>query len=160
MVSFKGRRPMGKPMGKRAFQDALRNAPARQNEMATVTELCQRAFALQRSGRLPDAKALYGQLLTLAPDHFDALHQSGRLEHAARNYDAAEALLARAVKVAPRSAEAHRTHGMVLAAMGRVEEAAGSYSRSLAVNPRDVIALNDLGNAYRHMKRPQEALAA
>jgi predicted O-linked N-acetylglucosamine transferase (SPINDLY family) len=145
---------MGNALGERAFQ----NARLKKNRNVAATELCERAFALQRSGLLSEAQAVYRQLLTLAPHHFDALHQLGRLQHGAGSYCEAEALLARAVKAAPRSAEAHMHHGMALGALGRFEEARARYLRALTLNPYDVFALNNLGIACRNLKLPEKAI--
>jgi len=53
--------------------------------------LLKDALRLRRAGKLSEAAALYGQVLSAEPEHFEALHalgilnyQSGRLEDAER----------------------------------------------------------------------------
>jgi predicted O-linked N-acetylglucosamine transferase (SPINDLY family) len=146
---------MGKTVGARAMQ----NARLRKKQKAEVSELYERAQALQRSGLVPDAKAVFRQLLALAPNHFDALYMLARLEFGAQSYGEAEVLLSQAVQADPRSAEAHAQHGIVLYALQRFEEARASYLRALALKPNDAVTLNNLGNACRSLNRQEEAVA-
>src|SRR5581483_12477377 len=123
-----------------------------------AARLLERALALQALGVLPDARAVYRQLLKLSPNHFDALYWLGRLEYGAQSYNEAEALLRDAVRANPQSADAHKHLAATLKALRGLEEAQESYRRGLALNPNDAAALNNLGNLCRELSQLREAL--
>ncbi|MBI5657962.1 MAG: SEC-C domain-containing protein, partial [Nitrosomonadales bacterium] len=61
----------------------------------------QAALEHHRAGRLPQAQAIYQQILQAEPDHPDALHYLGAIaSHDGRHRDAAE-LIAKAVRIRP-----------------------------------------------------------
>src|SRR5215831_14467988 len=101
-------------MGDSAAQRAFRKARQKKKQVGDAAQLFERALVLHESGRLPDAMAVYRQLLKLAPNHFNALYLLGRLELEAQSYREAEALFGRAVQAQPRSADAHLHHGLAL----------------------------------------------
>jgi len=145
-------------MGDSAAQRAFQKARQKKRQDGEVAQLFERALVLHESGLLPDAMAIYRQLLKLAPNHFNALYLLGRLELEAQRYLEAEALLGRAVQVDPRSADAHLHHGLALNGLKRFEEALESYRHAVARKPDDAVALSNLGSVYRNLNRPQEAL--
>ena len=90
---------------------------------------------------------------------FDALHlaavrayESGRLEEAGQ-------LIVNALKINPRSAEAHSIRGIVLASQKRHEEALASFDTALAIRPDYAGALSNRGLALAELRRYDEALA-
>jgi predicted O-linked N-acetylglucosamine transferase (SPINDLY family) len=147
-------------MGKSIGEPASRNARLSEKQGAGVAQLFERALTLHQSGLLPDAKAVYRQLLKLAPNHFNALYLLGRLEFGAQSYRAAEALLSQAVQADPQSADAHMHRGVALNALGRHDDARLSYQHAIALKPDDAIALNNLGNVCRSLGRLEEAVEA
>src|SRR2546423_4834810 len=106
---------MGNTIGQRAFH----NARLKKKQKGDVEQLFERALALQQGGVLPEARAVYGQLLQLQPKHFNALYRLGTLEYHAQSFREAESLLTQAIRVNPRSAEAHLHHGATLNALQR-----------------------------------------
>lgn len=145
-------------MGNSAAERAFKKARLKKQQQGDVAELFERALALHGSGLLPDAAAVYRQLLSLAPNHFNALYLLGRLEYAALKYPEAEALLTRAAAVDPRSADAHMHRGFALDGMRRFEEARASFMQALALKPDDPLPLNSLANVCRSLGQPQEAI--
>lgn len=145
---------MGNNVGQRAFQ----NARLQKQQKADVLPLLGQALELHKKGRLPEAKAIYRQLLQIAPNQFIALHMLGTLESDAKNYQQAESLLSRAVAVDPRSAEAHVSLGVALNGLKRHEEARESYRKALALRPNYALALSNLGNANAALDLHVEAL--
>jgi len=123
-----------------------------------VARLLERALQLHQTGLLPDAKAVYHQLLELAPNHFDALHLLGTIESQAKNYQQAEVLLSRAVTVDPRSAQAQLNRGVALYWLQRHEEARESYQKAIALRPNYAAALFNLGNLCRTVNHLDEAV--
>lgn len=145
-------------MADRAAQRAFQKARQKKKQSSDVAQLFERALVLHESRRLPEAMAAYRQLLSLAPNHFNALYLLGRLELEAQRYLEAEALLGRAVQVDPRSADAHLHRGLALNGLKRFEEARESYRRAVVRKPDDAVALSNFGSVCRDLNRPQEAL--
>jgi len=145
-------------MGNSAGKRNLGKGRSAQAQTPEVARLLERARALQALGILPDARAVYRQLLKLSPSHFDALYALGRLEYGAQSYNEAEPLLRGAVAANPRSADAHKHLAATLKALRRLEEAQESYRRGLALNPHDAVALNNLGNLCRDLNGLQESV--
>ena len=133
-------------------------ARSKKEQKAEVAQLFERAVTLQKTGLIPDAQAVYRQLLKLAPKHFDALYLLGMSEYHAQSYAEAERHLGRAVEVEPRSAKAHLNRGVALYALGRFEEAGGCYRRAIALDPGYAVALNNLGNVCLILQRLDEAI--
>ena len=70
-----------------------------------------------------------------------------------------EALLRKAVLLAPSDGDAHAELGLTLAMMGRSGEAEPCYRRALEINPLDAFSLGNLGAALLQAKRVDEAAA-
>lgn len=125
-----------------------------------IATLFDRGFALQREGRLDEARALYEQVLSHSPRDFDTLHLLGVI--AARTRDPARAvdLISRAIVVCPTVAAAHSNLGAALKELKRLNEAVVCYERAIALQPDTPEAHSNLGNALRELRRPQEALVS
>jgi predicted O-linked N-acetylglucosamine transferase (SPINDLY family) len=145
-------------MGDSAGQRAFHNARVQKRQKAEVARLLERALQLHQTGLLPDAQAVYRQLLQLAPNHFDALHLLGTLESQAKNYQQAEILLSRAVAVDPRSAQAQMNRGVALNGLQRYDEARESYQKAIALRPNYAVALFNLGNVCWTLNHRHEAV--
>jgi predicted O-linked N-acetylglucosamine transferase (SPINDLY family) len=145
---------MGKNNGQRAFH----NIRSKKQQKAELAQLLERAAALQRAGLLPEAQAIYRQLLKLAPRHFDALYMLGMSELQARSYREAEVHLGQAADVEPRSAKAHLNRGAALFELKRLDEAGVCYRRAIALDPGYALALNNLGNVCLMLRRLDEAI--
>jgi predicted TPR repeat methyltransferase len=120
----------------------------------------QQAVSLHQRGQLPEAEALYRQILAILPQHFDALHMLGVLEAQRGNPEAAVDLIGRAIRVDRRNPAAHNNHGNALRALGRYKDALASFGRALVLRPDYPEALNNRGNALRDLGRPKDALAS
>ena len=145
-------------MSKNVGQRASHGARSKKEQKAEVAQLFERAVTLQKTGLIPDAQAVYRQLLKLAPKHFDALYLLGVSEYHAQSYQEAERHLGKAIEVEPRSAKAHLNRGVALYALGRFEEAGGCYRRAIALDPGYAVALNNLGNVCLILQRLGEAV--
>src|SRR5437764_788779 len=114
------------------------------------------AIQHHRDGRLSEAEDMYRQILTIHPDHFDALHLLGVMSYQAMcsNPECAEAhfYLARAfdtqgkraealagyqeaLVLKPEFAEAHFYLGAMLQAQGIIDEAIGCFQTALSLKP-------------------------
>ena len=122
--------------------------------------LLQRALALHRQGRLPEAKAAYEAIRTQIPDHFDALNGLGGIALQTGNIVAAVALFQKAVAANPQAAAAYNNLGSALLGLDRAEEALASYDRALALKADNAGAHYNRGNVLLKLKRPAEAVAS
>lgn len=128
--------------------------------LSSIPGLLQEAIGHQRAGRLPQAEALYRQVLALSPDHPDALHLLGTLALQASRPDMAIPLIERAIALRP-AAPMFCNLGIALRALGRYEEAAGQFRRAIALEPGNVLAHAWLGQTLQQgLGQPAAAVAS
>ena len=124
----------------------------------TNEQRVQQGLAAQNRGDLAAAEALYIQILTADPNHFDALHLLGVVRlHQGRNFDALE-LIGTALKLQPKDARALSNFAMALSAFGRTEEALDSYNKAIALQPDFPEALLNRGLLFHNRKEYGKAL--
>jgi tetratricopeptide (TPR) repeat protein len=99
------------------------------------------AETLHRQGRLAEAEHIYAAIVACMPDHFDALHLLGVLRQEQSRPAEALSLIAAALRLNARSAEAHMNYGLVLDGLGRHAEALASFERALMLEPGHASAL-------------------
>ncbi|WP_084536795.1 tetratricopeptide repeat protein [Azospirillum halopraeferens] len=118
------------------------------------------AVAHHRAGRLQDAARAYDAVLALQPRHADALHLLGVLAIQAGQPATAVELIGRAIAQAGDIADYHDNLGSALAAAGRPADAVAAHRRALALRPDSAPARFNLGNALHAAGRPDRAAAA
>jgi tetratricopeptide (TPR) repeat protein len=118
------------------------------------------ALALQRQGQLREAEKIYGRVLKVAPDNFDALNLLGGLKLRQGQIGEAQRLLNAAVKANSRVAGAWCNLGQALHALKRVPEALECLDKARALAPDDVGILHQHANVLVSLGRLQEAFAA
>src|SRR4051794_11927710 len=89
----------------------------------------QTALQHHRMGRLAEAEAIYRQILSLNPDHADALHFLGVIALQAGRWEPAIDLFRRSIAVKPSHGGYHVHLGEALRMAGRIAEAAEAFSR-------------------------------
>jgi protein O-GlcNAc transferase len=117
------------------------------------------ALGHHRAGRIREAQAIYRQVLSLEPEHPDALHLLGTLLQES-DVEEALSLLRRAVQLDPNAAHFHCNLGALLGRMGRQEEAVSSLHEALRLKPEYPEAWNNLGVALEKLDRHPEAVNA
>ncbi len=113
-----------------------------------------------RQGRLDDADKICTRVLKAAPDWFDALHLAGLVKLDGGKAAAAQALLARALKLNPGAAPVLANIGRALLALNRDDEALASVDQALAIAPDSFDAVNIRGHVLLKLNRAPEAVAA
>ena len=103
------------------------------------------ALAHHRAGRLPQAEAIYRQILASEPDHADILHLLGLAALQAGHPDRALDAISRALRLQPRNSAYHGSMASALRALGRRDEAIASYREVLRHKPDNLDAHNQLG---------------
>jgi arylsulfatase A-like enzyme/tetratricopeptide (TPR) repeat protein len=96
------------------------------------------------AGQTREAVKTFTHLLTIDPANGLAHQNIGIAELSARNYQAAEASLRRAVSLNPNLAGAYTALGVVLASTDRKDEAIGVWKRAVDLDGRETDALFNL----------------
>jgi protein O-GlcNAc transferase len=121
--------------------------------------LLQQGSTLHAQNRLDDAQHLYSQAALLLPTDFRAWYLLGIVAMQSNQPQYALECLDRAVRIDPRSAEAHIEHGNALSRLNRYEEAIQSYTEAIGMAPNQWIAHYNRANALQVLKRHEAALA-
>ena len=107
------------------------------------------ARELRKSGRLPEAIALYKEAVAIAPSDSDAWYNLAvALQEAGQTKEGAIAIR-EALRRDPQRAEAHNALGIAYLSDGDVKSAESEFGKAIAIDPRDARAHTNLGNVYR-----------
>jgi len=126
----------------------------------TIEQAFQVALAHHQAGRLAEAEAIYRQILTVQPQHADALHLMGVIAHQAGRNDVALDLIRHAIALAPNFSAAYDNLGTVLREQGRVDEAIIAHRHATTLAPSDPETHYNLGNALKAKGQMDEAVAS
>jgi len=126
----------------------------------SIDDALKLAIAMHRANGLDDAEKVYGRILAVAPDHADALHFMGVLQHQRGRSEDALGLIRRSIDVNDGVADWHNNLGNVLLETGRVDDAATAYEEAARPGPDRVDIHNNLGVLRREQNRLPEAEAA
>ena len=127
---------------------------------SALDEMVGRAVALHGAGKLPEAEALYRDVLTIDPRHPEALHLLGVIAHQCNQHAAAVELIEQALAVKPREPTFHNNLALALQALRRIDDAARHFKRALALKPDYLGAASNLGLALLLAERIEEATMA
>ena len=126
---------------------------------AEAQDMFLRAVRLEENvATLADAKALYGEILDLQPDHAAAAINLGTIRYNERDFDGAEKLYRRAAEADPEYALAFFDLGNVLDELQRLPDAIAAYERALKLVPQYADAHYNLALAYERLQEPRRAL--
>lgn len=134
--------------------------------MATVEEALKTAQHYQQTHRLPQAEALYRQILQVHPNHPLVFYQLGLLAHQVGKPEVAIGYLKKAIQHHPQFVEAHCNLAMILNDCHRIEESIAFYQEAIKINPTYIQAYNNLAvlffnqgqwdNAYTYYQKALE----
>ncbi|KZX54931.1 hypothetical protein A3709_07930 [Halioglobus sp. HI00S01] len=114
-----------------------------------------------RAGRMTEAEDTLKKALRSNPDNVDAMRFLAMVYHGeGRQLDDAEALLRRAIGIAPDFHQALGNLGRILIENGKTEEAAEIYERWVALKPDNDEAWSGLGRARAHLGEIEAAIEA
>ncbi|HVT87535.1 MAG TPA: tetratricopeptide repeat protein [Tepidisphaeraceae bacterium] len=111
-----------------------------------VPQIMQLAMRQHQAGRLADAEKDYRQVLSVQPDHSDALHLLGVLEYQQGKLEQALQHIQRAIQIQPAAPHYYGNLGLVLEATDRIDDAIAAQRRALSLHAEYPEALNNLGN--------------
>jgi tetratricopeptide (TPR) repeat protein len=103
------------------------------------------ALRYHQRGQLEIAARHYQTILTANPDHPEALHLLGVLEHQVGNHSRAIELIGRAIQLQPGIAVFHANLGEVHRVVGQLDRAAGCCRMALQLQSENPDATNCLG---------------
>jgi len=132
---------------------------ARRAEGEELSKAIRAAQAFQQQGRLPEAEALYRQVLARRPDHPDALHFLGVIAYQVGRYDVAVQLIRQSLQGAP-SATAYCNLGLAYRGGGQLDEAIACYTKAIALDQKHPQAYQNLGAVQLALGRTGEAVQA
>lgn len=110
-----------------------------------------------QAGRLPEAEALFRQVLAQNPKHTDALHLLGCTASKAGRPTEAIDLIRRAIAVDPKQSVFHNNLGLALLVLGQIEQAIAEFRTAISLRPDSLDTYNHLGNALCDLKKFDEA---
>ncbi len=125
-----------------------------------LSQALQTAVAHHRAGELPQAEAIYRQILAHEPNHSNALHLLGVLALQVGRANAAVELIQKAISLQPRVSQYYSNLGDALRQGGRAAEAVGACRQALELDSSNAEAGNNLGNALLDLGRVDEAISA
>lgn len=96
-----------------------------------ISEALKIALEHQRAQRIPQAEAIYRQVLAVEPRHPHALHLLGLIAYQAGDLDEARALIGQAIAVRADVPDFHANLGEAWRAAGEPERAIACYREAL-----------------------------
>jgi protein O-GlcNAc transferase len=126
--------------------------------MVTINPLLIQAQSRHKAGLLEDARALYRRVLENEPDQIDALQFLGMVEVEDHNYETGVALLERADKIAPDSAQVTYHMALAFEATDRIDDAIAALERAVALDPSHLQATRKLGWLMQHKQQFESAM--
>ena len=131
----------------------------RQPNPKSVPHELNLAYEADRSGNSEKAQGYYQRVLSLDPNHFEALHRLAILEDKKQNYPAAEAYYLRALKVDSTNADLLSDIGYSYMLQGRDDYGEKYLHEALKHQPGHVRSLDHLGWYYGRSGQYDQALA-
>ena len=125
-----------------------------------LNDLFNRGLAAHRAGHLDLAATLYREVLSHSKKQFAPLHLLGVIEGQRGNLAEGIRQISKALRLEPRSAEAHLNLGRLQGEAGDLVNAERNLRKAIAFGANSALAYSNLAAVYRRMKRYDEAKAA
>lgn len=122
--------------------------------------LLDKGLDLHKRGSLDDAAKIYQEILSIDPEHLDALQLLATLKGQIGDHAVALTLFDEVIRLRPDYAGAFNNRGNALKRLKRVHEAIESYDVAIRLKPDYADAFNNRGAALLELKRFEEALAS
>ena len=123
-----------------------------------VAQAFAQALQLHEQGRLAEAERLYAAVLSVRPEHVDALQMMGLIKLAAGQPAEALRLVSAAMGGRKPSPQILLNHGLILDALKRHDDAVASFDRAIALKSKFAEAHNNRGATLATLGRHEEAL--
>lgn len=145
----------------RALEEFLRNVVGKQKISVTdtVAETLRLAIQEHRENRLEQAEQAYRQVLSIQPNHPEALYGLGMIAQQTGQFLEAEKLLSTAVQVQPNLVKVWFALGNLWQTQGKLPEAEAAYKQAIVLRPDAVSIYNNLGYNLQQQDKWSEAIA-
>jgi len=127
--------------------------------MNTVAELLAAAMQHHQAGRLQKAEGYYRQILSVEPNHSQALHLLGVIALQVGKSEVAIEFISRALQLQPQWAEAVSNLGSAFAAQAKAEEAITCFHQALKIDADFADAHYNLGTILADRTQLDEAIS-
>ena len=114
--------------------------------LSEVPALFQQAITLHRQNRLPEAEALYRQVLAAEPNHSGALHFLGVIFLVQEKHREAREFIERALSFCDTNPVYFNNYGAVLKLIGHLHEAKSAFGKAIALNSGYADAWSNYGH--------------
>src|SRR5262245_11869142 len=115
-----------------------------------TTHALGEAWRLHCAGEHDRAARLYRDIIRADPFNYEALHRFAFLHGQCGRWEEAQEVMARAIALNPRAADALFLRGTALQKLERHEEAVACFDRALALHPAFMeVRLNRAASLYR-----------
>lgn len=125
-------------------QQASHAGEQREAMLAAIPNAMRVAIAHHQAGRLPQAEAIYQQVLSVMPRHPDALHLLGAIALTNGSIPLAIERIQKAISINPANPEYYSNLGFAMHEQGRLEEAMVAYRKAIALKPNYAGAIYNL----------------
>ncbi len=128
--------------------------------MAPPADKLDRALQARKVGRLPDAEAIYREILVEQPTDADVWCLLGAVLRDQQRYADAIATYRHAADLRPDQPHVWNGLGIAQACWRRFEDAEHSFRKALELNPEYAKGWNNLGNTLSELRKLPEAIDA
>jgi len=125
-----------------------------------LNNLFHQALTAHRAGQFDIAATLYREVLSHSKKQFAPLHLLGVIEGQRGNLAEGIRQITKAIRLEPRSAEAHLNLGRLQGEAGDLVNAERNLRKAIAFDPQSALAYSNLAAVYRRMKRYDQAKVA
>ncbi len=119
--------------------------------------LMDEAIGRHQAGQVDAAAKIYRQILSTQPDHVEALHLLGVVDHQQGRHAQAIERMTAALRLQPKNSAVHGNLALALRAIGQRTEAAEHLQTSLRLDPGYLVARKNLGVVLGELGRTPEA---
>jgi len=127
-------------------------------ESGTYMQQYAKGRALEASGRLDEARTLYGKMIAEQPARYEAHHRLAVVADLRRHHREAQEQYALALKASPENAEVHNDYAYSLFLDGQLGKAEAVAQKAVDLAPKNARYLNNLGLVYGHQGKINLAL--
>lgn len=127
--------------------------------MTSISEALALAVRQHQAGQLQAAEQIYRQILSVEPNHAEALHLLGVIASQVGQNEIAIEYIGRAVRLKEHEPAFHNNLGEAYRALRNVSEASACYRRALGLKPDYAEAHNNLGSLFWDHGKVTEAVA-